>query len=152
MRRFLKEILLTARDRSAVRRNVRVPCTISAGDGHDAVTTECLDISADGMRIAAAQELPLGSRLQVALTLPETETKVRVEASVQRVGRGRRRGERAMELGLRFLDCSVVDGAILDASLNGLPPPVPARRLRMDYAASVLRIAREAHAAPAAWA
>lgn len=152
MKRFIRDILVAARERTAVRKQVRVPCQLALESEVEPLATECLDISADGMRVLAARALPLDSEVRVTLTLPATETRVRFAASVRRVVRGRRRGDQNMELGLRFLDCSVVDGAILDASLSGHPPPVPARRLRMDYAASVLRIAREGQPGPLAWA
>jgi hypothetical protein len=42
---------------------------------------------------------------------------------------------------LRYLNLSPVDRAILASRLRGVPPPVPARRVRFDYAQSVLAIA-----------
>jgi hypothetical protein len=74
--------------------------------------------------------------------VPDSSLYIDVDAQVVRVLEGRRRGDRARALGLRFLNLSRVDRAILASRLAGLPPPPPERSVRLDYAATVFAIAR----------
>lgn len=143
MEEILEQILLTARDRAAVRRDVRMPCQVERESDGTPIASECLDLSAEGIRVLASEEASLGTRLRVRFEMPDTGARLDVTALVSRVIRGRRPGEHPLELGLSFADASPLEKAMLDACLSGLPPPVPARRLRIDYARSVQRIAGE---------
>ena len=136
----MQKILWTANDREVLRRRVRVPCQVVSEDEFALVSDTCLDLSARGMRVKALRPTAVGTALLVSFRVPDAGVHMDVSAVVTRVARGRRRGERFPTLGLSFVDLSQLQGAILTARLKGVPPPTPARHLRVDYAGSVRAI------------
>lgn len=133
----MQKILWTADDREVLRRRVRVPCQIVREHDFTLVADTCLDLSPRGMRVRALRPVALGTPLLVSFRIPDAGVHMDVSAVVTRVARGRRRGERFPTLGLSFVDLGHVDAVILAARLRGVPPPTPARHLRVDYARSV---------------
>jgi hypothetical protein len=114
-----------------------VPCQIVSEHDFALVSDTCLDLSARGMRVRALRPVALGTQLLVSFRIPDAGVHMDVSAVVSRVARGRRRGERFPTLGLTFVDLGHVEAVILTARLKGVPPPTPARHLRVDYARSV---------------
>jgi hypothetical protein len=133
----MQKILWAANDRTVLRRRVRVPCQIVSEHDFVLVSDTCLDLSARGMRVRALRPVALGTQLLVSFRIPDAGVHMDVSAVVSRVARGRRRGERFPTLGLTFVDLGHVEAVILTARLKGVPPPTPARHLRVDYARSV---------------
>jgi hypothetical protein len=133
----MQKVLWTANDRKVLRRRVRVPCQIVSEHDFALVSDTCLDLSARGMRVRALRPVALGTQLLVSFRIPDAGVHMDVSAVVSRVARGRRRGERFPTLGLTFVDLGHVEAVILTARLKGVPPPTPARHLRVDYARSV---------------
>jgi hypothetical protein len=133
----MQKVLWTANDRKVLRRRVRVPCQIVSEHDFTLVSDTCLDLSARGMRVRALRPVALGTQLLVSFRIPDAGVHMDVSAVVSRVARGRRRGERFPTLGLTFVDLGHVEAVILTARLKGVPPPTPARHLRVDYARSV---------------
>jgi hypothetical protein len=133
----MQKILWAANDRTVLRRRVRVPCQIVSEHNFVLVSDTCLDLSARGMRVRALRPVALGTQLLVSFRIPDAGVHMDVSAVVSRVARGRRRGERFPTLGLTFVDLGHVEAVILTARLKGVPPPTPARHLRVDYARSV---------------
>jgi hypothetical protein len=138
----MREILLSARDRAALRRRVRLPCQVVEQESFSLLSEECVDLSLTGMRVKALVPAPVGSKVLVSFRVPSSSLYIDVDAEVTRIMWGRRSGDRCSCLGLRFLDLSRVDRAILKSRLVGLPPPAPERTLRFDYARTVGSIAR----------
>jgi hypothetical protein len=60
-----------------------------------------------------------------------------LDACVARVVHGRRPGDLGPCLGLEFEALDAAFERLLRAALRGLPPPLPMRKPRIDYAASV---------------
>lgn len=133
----MQKVLWTANDRKVLRRRVRVPCQIVSEHDFTLVSDTCLDLSARGMRVRALRPVALGTQLLVSFRIPDAGVHMDVSAVVSRVARGRRRGERFPTLGLSFVDLGHVEAVILTARLKGVPPPAPARHLRVDYARTV---------------
>lgn len=133
----MREILLSARDRVALRRRVRIPCQVVEENGFSLLARECMDLSVRGMRVEALLPAPVGTIVLVSFRVPGSSLYIDVDAEVVRVIWGRRRGDQTSALGLRFVGLSRVDRAILGSRLAGLPPPAPERSLRLDYARSV---------------
>jgi hypothetical protein len=133
----MQKVLWSANDRKVLRRRVRVPCQIVSEHDFTLVSDTCLDLSARGMRVRALRPVALGTHVLVSFRIPDAGVHMDVSAVVSRVARGRRRGERFPTLGLSFVDLGHVEGVILSARLKGVPPPTPARHLRVDYARSV---------------
>jgi hypothetical protein len=138
----VREILLSARDRSALRRQVRLPCQIVEEDRFELLANECIDLSVRGMRVRAILPAPVGTRVLASFRVPGSSLYLDLDAEVTRVIWGRRFNDRCAALGLRFVNLSPVDRAILGSRLAGMPPPVPARTLRFDYAATIAQVAR----------
>lgn len=132
--------LSTAKDRRALRRRVRIPCQVVREHDFALVSDVCFDLSPHGMRVRSLSPVELNSLLLVSFRVPDAGVHMDVSARVARVARGRRRGERFATLGLSFVDLGPLEGAILAARLRGVPPPAPARHLRIDYAGSVRAI------------
>lgn len=133
----MQDGLWTANDRKTLRRRVRVPCQVVREDDFTLIADACLDMSLHGMRVRALSPIPLATQVLVSFRVPQAGVHMDLNAVVSRVARGRRQGERSATLGLTFLDLSQVESVILGARLRGLPPPAPARHLRIDYAGSV---------------
>ena len=136
----MQKILWTANDREVLRRRVRVPCQVVCEQDFTLVSDTCLDLSPRGMRVRALRPVAVGTQLLVSFRIPDAGVHMDVNAVVSRVARGRRRGERFPTLGLCFVDLGHLEAIILTARLKGVPPPTPARHLRMDYARSVQAI------------
>ncbi len=138
----MREILLSAQDRMALRRQVRMPCQVVEESQFKLLAETCLDLSTHGMRVRALLPVPVGTRVLTSFRVPDSSLYIDIEAEVTRVVWGRRSGDESSALGLRFLGLSRVDRAILASRLQGLPPPAPKRALRMDYARTVFSIAK----------
>ncbi len=86
------------------------------------------DIAGGGMCLFAEQMLPVGTRLQVALTLPGRETPVHCIAEVmwseeyEVIGKTQR--QRSIEVGVRFLEIAPQDReAVMQHVILNLMPP-----------------------------
>lgn len=133
----MQEELSTATDRKTLRRRVRIPCQVVREHDFALVSDLCFDISPQGMRVRCLSPVALDTPLLVSFRVPDAGVHMDVSARVTRIAKGRRQGERFATIGISFVDLSPLEGAILTARLKGLPPPTPARRLRIDYARSV---------------
>lgn len=136
----MQEELSAAKDRKALRRRVRIPCQVVREHDFALVSDVCFDLSPHGMRVRSLSPVQLNTQLLVSFRVPDAGVHMDVMARVSRVAKGRRRGERFATLGLSFVDLSPLEGAILAARLKGVPPPAPARHLRIDYARSIQAI------------
>jgi len=129
--------VLPAAERKSPRRAVHTRCQVVTEQGFRLVGSRTWDVSEDGMLVPMEVPVALGERLLVALEAPGTRIWVDAEARVARLVRGRRHRDRGASVGIVFERMDAPSRAVLRASLGGLPPPVPARRARRDYAASV---------------
>ncbi len=129
-----------ASQRKTVRRAVGTVCQAVTEEGFRLLGERVLDLSAEGMLLSSDQEPELGADVIVSFRAPGTGIWLDAEAEVARIVRGRRRSDRARGIGLRFRSLDRVARAVLDASLRGHPPPVPARSVRKDYARTVRAI------------
>jgi hypothetical protein len=136
----MQEELSAAKDRKTLRRRVRIPCEVVREHDFALVSDVCFDLSPHGMRVRSLSPVELNTPLLVSFRVPDAGVHMDVSARVSRVAKGRRRGERFATLGISFVDLSPLEGAILAARLKGVPPPAPARHLRIDYASSVQAI------------
>lgn len=137
----MQPVLLTAKDRLALRRRVRIPCQVVEEEGFTLLAKECFDLSVQGMGVKALQARPIGTPLIVSFRIPGSSYHCDFEARVARVVWGRRREDRHPALGIELIDMDPLSRAVLSARLRGLPPPAPMRPVRIDYARSIHRIA-----------
>ncbi|MEM1413558.1 MAG: PilZ domain-containing protein [Myxococcota bacterium] len=137
------ELLLEGpKPRGAIRRAVKTRCEVVAEQGFRLLATETSDVSDTGMLVPSPHGVALGEVVFISLRLPERISFIDAEAEVVRVIRGRRTTDRERSVGLRFTRLDPGDRALLVASLEGLPPPIPARKQPRDYAGSVAVFAR----------
>jgi Tfp pilus assembly protein PilZ len=133
-------MLESARDRVALRRRVRIPCQVVEEDGFSLLASQCLDLSVRGMGVRARSPVSIGTDVLVSFRIPNSPLFCDVPARVSRIVWGRRREDHDFGLGLEFGELDATTRAVLAVRLRGIPPPAPARPLRVDYAESVRRI------------
>ena len=92
------------------------------------------------MLLRCETEAEVGETVLLSLKVPGGSTWIDAEARIARIVRGLRAQDQGPALGLAFQKMSPFDRAVLTGSLEGAPPPPPARGLRRDYAASVMAL------------
>lgn len=133
-------ILVRKNDRREVRRAISVPCQIVREKDFRLIAETALDVSPDGMLIATEMDLEPGENVFVSFRATELGIWFDSEAKVARVIRGRRPGDKGKGVGLRFSTMSNVKRFILRNHLKKTPPPVPRRKQRIDWSATIMEI------------
>lgn len=133
--------LVPARQRRAVRRAVPVQCQVVRERDFKLVGRWGLDLSHDGMLVVSDARVLTGDDVIVSFRVPRTYQWFDCEATVARVIHGRRPGDRARGIGLSFGSLDDIVRRQLRASLRDIPPPLPTRTPRVDYAATIHGIA-----------
>lgn len=131
------DTLVHAQQRRALRRGLRVDCQVVRERDFALVGDRGLDLSPFGMLVEANESVLTGEPLIVAFRLPESAWWFDAEATVARVVHGRRPGDTGRCVGIAF---DVIDSAVqyfLHTALRGVPPSLPSRERRIDYAASI---------------
>lgn len=118
-----------------------VDCQVVADVGFRLIGEQTLDLSEQGMLVRSDAEVFPGESVIVSVRAPKSRLWVDAEARVVRLVQGRRDRDRGRAVGLRFEHMDAIDKAVLAGSLRGLPPPLPGRQLRADYAAAIRAIA-----------
>jgi hypothetical protein len=129
-------------ERDASRHHVRVECQVVRERDFTLIGRRAVDLSASGMRVLSEEQVLTGEDVIVTFRAPITRLWLDCTATVARVLHGRRPGDFGPCLGLSFDAMDELTRTLLRAELRGLPPPVPAREARIDYAATVLEAAR----------
>jgi c-di-GMP-binding flagellar brake protein YcgR len=113
--------------RYAHRRRVQLDCQVVTERDFKLVARRSLDLSEDGMMVLADAEVTAGEQVFVSFRAPRRKTWIDAEATVVRVGKGRRVGDVGPTLGLAFDWIPERARALLTASMLGLPFHTPAR-------------------------
>jgi hypothetical protein len=129
--------LVHAQQRRALRRGVRVDCQIVRERDFKLIGSRGLDLSPLGMLVLAQEPVLTGEPLVVSFRLPQSAWWFDSEATVSRVVHGRRPGDRGRCFGLEFETLDRAVQHFLHTVLQGVPPPLPTRQQRIDYARSV---------------
>jgi len=149
----MSAFLVRRKQRRSMRRSVRVDCQVVRERDFRLIGQRAVDLSDGGMLVlsdapssrSARQDRGLhvltGEEVIVTFRAPATRLWFDCTATVARVIHGRRPGDWGACVGLSFESMDDVTRAFLRAELRGLPPPVPARELRVDYAETVRRAA-----------
>ena len=124
-------------ERREVRRAISMTCQIVRERDFRLVSEKALDVSPDGMLVATDVELEPGENVFVSFRATELGLWFDTEAHVARVVRGRRPGDRGRGVGLRFSTLPRVKRFILRGHLRKVPPPIPRRAQRIDWAATI---------------
>jgi hypothetical protein len=129
--------LVHVHQRREIRRSVRVDCQVVRERDFQLVGSRGVDLSPAGMLVMSQEPALTGEPVIVAFRLPQSAYWFDAEATIARVVHGRRPGDLGRCLALEF---DRIDGDaqwFLRGALWGVPPPLPARDRRVDYAASV---------------
>lgn len=130
--------LVLSHQRRAVRRAVRVPCLVMRQRDYRLVGSYGMDLSPMGILVKAHERVLTGEPVQVSFRLPRSRAWVATSATIVRVLHGRRPGDSPGRcLGVEFDALSPAVLRRLRSALHNLPPPLPNREPRIDYAASV---------------
>ena len=131
--------LLFFNQRALLRRAIQLECQVVRERDFKLLGQRTFDVSPDGMLVKSDMDVLTGEELLVSFKGPRTGTYFDVSASVARVVHGRRPGDTGRCLGISFERMDEIDRLMLRANLRGLPPPLPKRSQRVDYAASIRR-------------
>jgi hypothetical protein len=93
------------------------------------------------MLVRQAYAVTLGDKMLVSFQATQLGLWFDMQAEVTRIIRGRRPEDEGRAFGLKFLDVAPVSRLILRGHLRRVPPPVPQRPTRLDYAATIRQIA-----------
>lgn len=110
--------------RDSLRRAVSLEASLMASTWEGARKHRVLDLSPEGMCLAAAGRLPIGERVAVSFTPPGWWVLGELTLFAW-VRRSEPRNDGPATLGLEFLDLRPGAKLLLESSLRGLPPPLP---------------------------
>ncbi len=133
--------IVIARQRTAIRRAIKIPCRVVREMDFQLLGTQTLDLSPDGMLLPSEMGVEVGDECVVSFKATELGIWFDTVATVARVLEGRRPTDRGRAVGLRFKTLDAVHRLILRGHLRRVPPPLPAREQRIDYAATIFKIA-----------
>jgi hypothetical protein len=134
------EMLLVG-DRRATRRSVLIDCQVVREDGFTLLGERAVDLSIHGMLLHSTRTAAIGEELLVTFRVPGTRVWIDTTATVVRIVRGRRPGDRGPALGLAFDVLTTEEERLVRSALRPFPPTLPARTPRIDYAATAAFIA-----------
>lgn len=117
--------------RDAIRRAVSLEANLMSSEWEGPRKHRVLDLSPEGMCLAAAGRLPIGERVAVSFTPPGWWVLGELTLFAW-VRRSEPRGDGPATLGLEFLDLRPGARALLEASLEGRPPRLPCHTPRTE--------------------
>lgn len=130
--------LVHAHERRALRRAVRFECQVVRALDFRLIGRRGIDLSPMGMLVVGDVPALTGEPVIVAFRLPRIRIWFDAQGAVARVVHGRRPRDRAaLCFGLEFDRLAPNVARYLRSELHGLPPPLPMREPRVDYAATV---------------
>lgn len=127
-------------ERREIRHAVKWECEVVRERDFRRVAKSTLDVSPDGMLVPIDVDLVPGESVIVSFCAPRLGIWFDTEATVTRVLRGRRRFEH-VAAALRFSTLDRVKRFILRSHLRRVPPPLPRRVQRIDWAKTIVRMA-----------
>jgi hypothetical protein len=135
------EVLVPREERLSARRFVRLQCVVVRDRDFRQIGDVAIDLSPEGMLVLTKAELQKGEQLFISFRTTPFDIWFDCEATVTRLVRGYRRNDHGRALGVRFRTFESLQGRVLKTHLRHLPPVVPTREKRIDYAATTMRIA-----------
>ena len=129
-------------DRREVRRAVGLTCQVVRERDFRLISDQAVDLSPDGMLVSSDHDMVVGENLIVSFKATQLGLWFDTEASVARIIKGRRDGDRGAGIGLSFSTLDRVKRLILRGHLRRVPPPLPRRTQRIDWTATVRSLSR----------
>lgn len=130
-------VSLRRSQRRSVRRAVKVECQVVRERDFKLVARQSVNLSPDGMLVMADIPVLTGEEVIVTFQAPVTEQWFDGIGTVARIVHGRRPGDRGRCIGIKFDQTEQFASALLELNLRKVPPPLPRRKARLDYAAMV---------------
>ncbi len=119
--------------RRSPRRAVSLPCIAVEQGKHRLIGQRIRDLSCDGMLIEARDPLCRGQRVMVTFAAPGRHgPTMHAITEVTRVVTGARCWDSGAAVALRFVDLSDAERNRLRRQLQGIPPTIPQRALRVE--------------------
>jgi len=134
-------MLVRKNDRKSVRRHVRIDCQVVRESDFALVGHRTLDLSPDGMLVRLSDDVKVGEKMLVSFQATQLGLWFDTQAEVTRIIRGRRPEDEGRAFGVKFTGMDHVSRLILRGHLRRVPPPLPQRPSRVDYAATIRQIA-----------
>jgi hypothetical protein len=123
--------------RRSIRRAVRLECEVVRDHDFKRIASRAVDLSPDGMLVLADAQVLTGEEVIVSFRTPKSTVWFDTVGTIARVIHGRRPGDYGPCLGIQFAMTEELSRALLASNLRSLPPPLPRRATRLDYAAMV---------------
>ena len=134
-------ILVRANGRRDVRHAVDLSCSVVREKDSRLASLRAVDLSPDGMRVDLKDvDVEAGDRFFVCFRTTPFGIWFYTDAYATRLLQGRRPKDRGRSLGLRFESLSSVSRLCIRGALRRVPPHLPQREQRIDYAATVGKI------------
>jgi hypothetical protein len=130
-------VSLRRSQRRSIRRAVRLECEVVREHDFKRVGSQAVDLSPDGMLVMADLDVLTGEDVIVSFRAPSSDLWFDTVGTVARVVHGRRPGDNGPCLGIQFEVTDQLSRALLSQNLRKVPPPLPRRAVRLDYAAMV---------------
>jgi len=134
------DLLVPLNQRRAMRRAARFECQVVRERDFKLLGDCGVDLSVGGMLVVTDERVLTGEDVVVSFRAPGVGSWFDASATVARVVHGRRPGDGGRALGLRFHPMDSVSRTFIRAGLRGIPPIIPAREPRVNYAETVARI------------
>jgi c-di-GMP-binding flagellar brake protein YcgR len=128
-------------DRITIRRMLKLPCVVVRESTFRPIASATTDVSIDGMQVMSDSDVELGETVLITFRATHLDIWFDTDATIVRINQARRDEDRARTLGLRFDTLDPIARRMLHASWRHVPPPLPKRAARIDYAATVRDIA-----------
>ncbi len=129
-------------ERGTLRRMLKVPCVVVRERDFRPIASSTTDISPDGMQVLSEADVRVGEPLLVTFQATRQGLWFDTDATVVRICHGLRDEDRGRSLGIRFDSLDSIERLILRGAWRKIPPPLPRRTARIDYAGTVMKIAR----------
>ncbi len=123
--------------RRAIRRAIRIECSVVREHDFKLIGSHVVDLSPDGMLVLAEADVLTGEEVVVSFRTPMSPLWFDAVGTIARVVHGRRPGDFGPCLGVKFDQAEEVSRIVLEEKLRKIPPPLPRRAARLDYAAMV---------------
>lgn len=137
--------LVHVSERLAIRRAIEVPCCVVRFQDGRILGTRALDLTPYGMRIELRDvDVEHGDLLHVCFRATQLARWFYTDGRAARLLHGRRAREQGRSLGVEFEGLDAISRLLLRGALRRIPPPLPQREQRIDYAATIGRILRAA--------
>jgi hypothetical protein len=128
-------------ERREVRRKLSMACRVVRESDYKLLGTRAIDVSPDGILVMTIRDAAAGERVLVSFKATELGIWFDAQGTIARVVHGRRPGDQGRCVAVRFANLDPVRRFILRGCLKRASPPLPQREPRIDYAATVRRIA-----------